>query len=160
MSFVTAQKTFTCTQINTGNIKEVFPLLCPVREKDWIDGWNCKMIHSISGLIEKNCVFTTKHHGDLETIWHVTQYDKENYSIEFLRVTLNENTVRINIHLEKIDESNTKTHISYLYTILGIYQVKEKMSQIEQSFLESMTYWEKAINYYLKTGKMLKKFKV
>ena len=155
-----AQKTFTCTQINTGNIKEVFPLLCPVREEDWIDGWNCKMIHSISGLIEENCVFTTEHHSKLETVWHVTQYDKENYKIEFIRVTPNENTVRINIELEKIDSITTKSHISYMYTILDKKDIVAKMNEIEQSFLESMTYWEKAINYYLKTGKMLKKFKV
>ncbi|MEJ2112675.1 MAG: hypothetical protein P8X62_02845, partial [Flavobacteriaceae bacterium] len=83
----------------------------------------------------------------------------KNYAIEFLRVTPNENTVRINIHLEKIDESNTKTHISYLYTILASIQVKEKMSQIEQSFLESMMYWEKAINHYLTKRKVLKKVK-
>ena len=25
---------------------KVFPLLCPVREYDWIKGWECRMIHS------------------------------------------------------------------------------------------------------------------
>jgi hypothetical protein len=153
------QKTFSYNQMNTGNIKEVFPLLCPVRERDWIDGWDCKMIYSISGLIEKNCVFITQLNKDKETIWHVTQYDKKNYRIEFLRVTPKENTVRINMQLEKINESYTKTYISYLYTLLENTQVEEKMSQIEQSFLNSMTHWEKAINYYLKTGKKLKRVK-
>lgn len=152
-----AQKTFSYTQINTRNIKEVFPLLCPVREKDWIDGWNYKMIHSISGLIEKNCVFVTEHHGKLETVWHVTQYDKKNYAVEFLRVTPKENTVRINIQLEKINEKTTKCCISYMYTILTKKDTANKMNQIEQSFFDAMTYWEKAINYYLTTGKILKK---
>ena len=153
------QKTFSCTQINSGNIKEVFPLLCPVREKDWIDGWDCKMIHSISGLIEKNCVFVTGHHGESETVWHVTLYDKKNYTIEFLRVTPNENTVRINIQLEKIEEKATKSHISYLYTILNEKDIETQMNHIEQSFFDSMTYWEKAINHYLTKRKVLKKVK-
>ena len=155
MEFETVQKTFTCVQINTGNIKEVFPLLCPVREKDWIDGWNYKMIKSISGLIEENCVFTTEQHGKLETVWYVTQYDKENYKIEFIRVTPIENTVRINIELEKIDSITTKSHISYVYTILDKKDIVTKIKEIEQSFSDSMNYWEKAINHYLKTGKML-----
>jgi len=151
------QKTFSYNQINTGKIKEVFPLLCPVRERDWIDGWDCKMIHSISGLIEKNCVFTTQFEKNVETIWHVIQYDKKNYTIEFLRVTPNENTVRINIQLEKIDKQTTKSSISYMFTILNEKEIVTKMNEVEQSFLDSMTYWEKAINYYLTTGKMLKK---
>ncbi len=31
----------------------VFPLLSPVREAEWIDGWSCEMIHSESGLAEE-----------------------------------------------------------------------------------------------------------
>ncbi len=48
-----------------------------------------------------------------------TQYDSINYFIEFLRVTPNENVVKIKIQLEKEDEHNTKSHISYQYTALN-----------------------------------------
>ena len=68
MEFVGIQKTFEFTRENTGSIDEVFPLLCPVRERDWLDGWEFRMIHSSSGLIEKDCVFATPHHGKLETV--------------------------------------------------------------------------------------------
>ena len=57
MSFNAVQKTLTFKQLNNAEPEKVFPLLCPVREKDWLDGWNYKMIYSKSGLIEKNCVF-------------------------------------------------------------------------------------------------------
>lgn len=30
----------------------VFPLLCPVREYDWIEPWRCRMIYSQSGFAE------------------------------------------------------------------------------------------------------------
>ena len=33
------QKTFTFNQLNEGTPEQVFPLLCPVREKDWLDGF-------------------------------------------------------------------------------------------------------------------------
>ncbi len=107
MEFKGIQKSLNFTQSNTGSIEEVFPLLCPVREKDWLDGWDYRMIYSSSGLIEKDCVFTTLHHGKFETVWHVTQYDKVNYKIEFLRVTPSENVVKINIHLERVNEQQT-----------------------------------------------------
>jgi hypothetical protein len=157
MNFKGIQKTYSYTQINNGSIKNVFPLLCPVREMDWLDGWNFKMIHSNSGLIEKDCVFTTPHHGEYETVWHVTQYDKLNYKIEFLRVTPNENVVKINILLDRINVQQTKAIIDYQYTALNEEQNEFINNELGQSFIDSMKWWEKSINYYLASGKMLRK---
>jgi hypothetical protein len=28
----------------------VFPLLCPVRERDWLEGWEADMVYSASGV--------------------------------------------------------------------------------------------------------------
>ena len=159
MKFKGIQQTHSYTQINNGNIEQVFPLLCPVREKDWLDGWDYKMIHSESGLIEKDCIFTTPNNGKLETIWHVTQYDKLNYKIEFLRLTPAENVVKINIQLEKINKQQTKAMIEYQYTALNEEQNKFIETELKQSFTDSMKWWEKAINHYLETGKMLIKDK-
>ena len=40
----------------------VFPLLCPVREAEWLAGWSevLEMVHSDSGLAEDGCVFMTR----------------------------------------------------------------------------------------------------
>ena len=157
MEFRGTQRTHNYTQINYGNIEDVFHLLCPVREKDWLDGWDYTMIQSKSGVIEKDCVFTTPHHGEFETIWHVTQHDKLNYKVEFLRITPEENVVRINIRLKRIDEQQTKVFIDYQYTALNENQNNFINTELEQTFIESMQWWEKAINHYLETGEMLKK---
>ena len=157
MSFTGKQKTFSYMQTNNGNIKDVFPLLCPVREADWLDGWTYKMIHSKSGLIEQDCVFTTPHHGQQETIWQVTQYDAENYKIEFLRVTPGENIVKINIGLEEVDNEQTTVFIDYQFTALSEKQNNFIENKLETEFNASMQWWEKAINHYLETGQMLKK---
>jgi hypothetical protein len=37
----------------------VFPLLCPVREYEWIEPWSCDMVFSASGVAENNAVFMT-----------------------------------------------------------------------------------------------------
>lgn len=153
--FIGVQKTFTYTQINEGPIEEVFPLLCPVREKEWIDGWEYEMIYSISGFIEKDCVFTTPHHGQFDTVWQVTEYDPDNYTIEFLRVTPRENVVRINISLERVNEKQTKAFISYKYTSLNISQNTIIERDMENSFKKSMETWERSINHFLNTGTML-----
>src|SRR5690349_16831929 len=48
------------TQTNSAPPERVFPLLCPVREADWIPGWRYKLIYSDSGVAELGCVFTTQ----------------------------------------------------------------------------------------------------
>jgi len=39
---------------------EVFPLLCPVREYDWIDDWRCEIQYTESGVAEFGCAFRTE----------------------------------------------------------------------------------------------------
>ena len=55
----------------SGPPEEVFPLLCPVREYEWIADWRCTMVHSVSGVAEHGCVFTR---GEGET-WITTRYE-------------------------------------------------------------------------------------
>ena len=39
---------------------KVFPLLCPVREIEWVVGWNPLLVVSKSGFAELDCLFVTK----------------------------------------------------------------------------------------------------
>jgi hypothetical protein len=151
----TIQKSFKYIQINDGTPEEVFPLLCPVREKDWLDGWEYKMIYSKSGLIEKDCVFSTPHHGEFDTIWYVSQYNPKDFKIEFLRVTPIENVVKINISLSLTANQKTKANIIYQYTGLNDEQNNFIENGLEEQFNENMKWWEKAINHYLKSGNKL-----
>ncbi len=157
MIFKGIQKPLRYVQTNPGSREEIFPLLCPVPERDWIDGWEYEMIHSISGFAELGCVFTTPYKGDLKTIWQITQFDTDNYCIEFVRVTPGETIVKINIDLERIDRNKTETHISYQYTGLNEDQNQSIINSIPAAFTNNMIYWENAINHYLKTGNMLTK---
>jgi len=77
----------------------VFPLLCPVREYDWIPTWKCEVIYTESGYAELGCVFTTdfKDQAGAET-WVVCSYEK-NRLIGFVK-TGNHTTTRYNVSLE------------------------------------------------------------
>ena len=151
------RKTLTYRQLNTGNIQDVFPLLCPVRELDWLDGWQFTMIHSKSGLVEQDCVFTTPHHGKSDTVWYVTMHDPASHKVEFVRVTPGESIVKINIALETFDQTTTQAHITYQYTGLSEEQSRFMETELEHEFKKSMMWWEKSINHYLKTRKKLLK---
>lgn len=136
--------------------EEVFPLLCPVREKDWIDGWEFEMVYSRSGLVEKDCVFTTPFGQGIETTWYVSEYEPKLFFIEFVRVTQGLFTVRISIHLSE-SKNGCTADVSYRYTALSTLGKTMIQSMVAQHFHEDMKYWEKALNHYLATGEKLLK---
>ena len=62
--------TRTYTQRLTAAPARVFPLLCPVREADWIEGWDPISVWSESGVAEPDCVFTTPSDGRGRRVVH------------------------------------------------------------------------------------------
>ena len=88
--------------------QEIFPLLCPVREYEWIEPWQCRVLYSQSGLAEDNCVFETDfaHNGGRET-WIVSRYEIHR-CIEFVRFTADEKIIRLDIQLTATDTGNTR----------------------------------------------------
>lgn len=55
-------------------LEKVFPLLCPVREYEWIPGWDCELLHSQSGVAEEDCVFRTDRTDTGPMTWVVSRY--------------------------------------------------------------------------------------
>jgi len=55
---------------------KVFPLLCPVREYEWIDVWQGKLLYSESGVAEMDCVFIAAPFEELgPEVWTCTRYE-------------------------------------------------------------------------------------
>ena len=57
---------------------DVFPLLCPVREYDWLEPWSCEMVFSASGIAESDAVFTTDFPDRGRGIWTCSRYEPPN----------------------------------------------------------------------------------
>jgi hypothetical protein len=135
----------------------VFPLLCPVREAEWLDGWRCHMIFSASGLVEEGAVFSTPSEGEADTVWIVTRHDPKAHRVEFARFTHASKTCILKIDVTPKGKSHSYVHISYTYS--GIAPSGNDFIEkfTEKAFLESVTFWEKSMNYFLETGEKLKK---
>jgi hypothetical protein len=141
-------------QINCAPPEKVFPLLCPVREADWVPGWRYRTIYSQSGLAELGCVFCTLDEDGSETTWIVTEYDPVVGRIGFVWVRAGLMTAQIRISLERTGE-NTKAHIRYTYTGLSPAGDQQIERYNESWFQAKMHGWEAAINHYLQTGRII-----
>ena len=143
------------TQTNDAPPASVFPLLCPVREAEWVPGWQYRMIHSQSGVAEEGCVFSTPNEDNTDTIWVVSEYDPAAFRIAFVWVSPGLMAAQIKIALERTAKDTTRAHIRYVYTGLSEAGNQEVARYDEAWFRHKMQSWEAAINHYLRTGKLI-----
>lgn len=143
------------TQTLHGETNEVFELLCPVREKEWLQGWDYSMIYSESGFAEKGCVFRTENDfGSYQ--WIMTKYDSRDCGVQFVKFIHNKMVVIIDIQLTDGKGNIVYCDIDYTFTAINddvIGQMHEENTQ--EVFNGHMKLWEGSINYFLETGRML-----
>jgi hypothetical protein len=97
---------------------DVFPLLCPVREYDWIPTWSCDLLHTASGVAELGCIFrTTSPAGAGSMTWVVSRYEPPRL-IEFTSFVPDQLVMRLAIALEPSGEA-TVLHWRREYTALA-----------------------------------------
>jgi len=142
-------------QTNSAPPERVFPLLCPVREADWVPGWQYRMIYSKSGVAELGCVFTTPNEDGSETTWMVTEYKPAEFRIAFAWVNPEVVAAEIRICLEAKGIHETAAHIQYTYTALTESGNREVERFDPAWFANKMQGWEAAINRYLRTGRKI-----
>ena len=132
---------------------DVFPLLCPVRESDWIGSWDPLLVISESGFAESDCVFITASEPQ-DAIWYVTRYDPANGLVEMLKITPGVTACRLSIHLRQA-AVGSEAIVTYSHTSLGPAGDKF-VDEFTQEFYEGfMKGWELRLNHYLRTGHAL-----
>lgn len=148
------------TQANPAPPEKVFPLLCPVREADWLPGWKYQLVYSESGVAELGCVFTTPNvpgRGSPaeETTWIVTEYDRVAFRIAFVWVNPGMILAELWIQLSRMPDQTTRTVIRYRYTGLSPDGNRELANYDQKWFEARMQNWERVINHYLRTGEKI-----
>ena len=154
-TFDALRKTKEMTMAINAAPERVFPLLCPVREYEWIAPWQCDIVYSDSGIAENNCVFATDlpDRGGPE-IWTVSRYEP-NHRIEFVRFTTGEKIVKLDIVLTPTASGHCEILWRKVFTGLSeegnrvIDTLAGNQFDIETSMIEKM------LNHYLDTGRRL-----
>lgn len=135
---------------------EVFPLLCPVREYDWIPLWHCELLHTQSGVAELGCVFRTDF-GDQwgpET-WVVSHY-RPAEKIAFVR-TGALRTTRYEVILADDRDDTAVTHLTWRQEITGLTPEGNKhvAAFADAEFQKIMAALNDMLAHYLATGTSL-----
>lgn len=135
---------------------QVFPLLCPVRESEWVNGWHPRLVATESGLAELDCVFVTPS-GPQEAIWVITRYEPATRLIEIVKVIPGIVVGKIVIQLAVAPGGST-AEISYGFTALGPDGDRVVNEFTQDHFDEFMLTWETELNHFLATGERLNEY--
>ncbi|MBU1713789.1 MAG: hypothetical protein KKD47_11910 [Proteobacteria bacterium] len=146
--------TRTFTQKLEAEPSKIFPLLCPVREADWIDGWNPPFVFSESGVAELDCVFLTEA-SPINAIWYITRHEPGNGFVEMIKITPEVTAGKLTIQLNPV-EGGSEATITYSYTSLGPEGDAFVASFTEEYYQQFMRDWEARINHYLSHGSVLR----
>jgi hypothetical protein len=146
-----ATRTYTQHLVSPPNA--VFPLLCPVRETEWIQGWDPPLVISASGVAESDCVFTT-HAEPIDAIWYITRHEPDAGFLEMLKITPEVTACRLTIRLRACP-TGSEADITYSHTSLGPRGDELVASFTEDFYRKFMQEWESRINHYLTHGTAL-----
>ncbi len=144
---------FQATQHVQADPEAIFPLLCPVREFDWIPSWECELVYTESGLAEEGCVFQTAGAGGVDT-WVISRYQPLE-RVSFVRVD-SLRTIRYDIYLEPEVDGSTTLRWQQEITALNEDGDRHVAAQSQEEFAATIAKVEGMLGHYLKTGEPLR----
>lgn len=155
MQIVLPRRVSRCfTQRLVRPVPEVFPLLCPVRESDWIEDWDPRVVYSTSGFVEPGCVFVTPAEPT-DAVWYVTRHDAEAAVVEMIKFSPGVTVSRVHIGLHPTD-TGCNAVVSYTLTSLGKLGDAALLAFSESWYEEFMRTWERRMNHWLEHGRCLR----
>jgi len=129
---------------------KVFPLLCPVRELEWVNGWAPERVISSSGVAEKDGIFLTP--DKLGTaIWYITRHEPERWFVEMLRILPGVTACRLSIQLSE-HADGCFADITYSHTSIGSAGDEFVAKFTADHYQRFMQAWEMELNHFLRTG--------
>ena len=127
----------------------VFPLLCPVREAEYLSDWQAEILYSKSGVAEEGCVFRTRNPGGEPSIWTIRVHDEAAGLIEFFIVTPESRVSTLVVGLRDSDHGATDVTFTYTHTAIADPDRAFIAEFTEERFLEKMPGFEKSRNEFL-----------
>ena len=127
----------------------VFPLLCPVREHDYLPDWRADILYSESGVAEEGCIFVTRNREGAPTIWCIIDHDAAAGRIRFVTFTPESRVGQLDIKLEP-DGDMTAVTFTYTHTAVSPEGEAYLAELTEERFREKMAAFEASLNGFIR----------
>ncbi|MBP1772942.1 MAG: hypothetical protein H6P99_2105 [Holophagaceae bacterium] len=130
----------------------VHPLLCPVRERDWIEGWSATVLRSASGWAEPGCVFTTPGLEGPDWLWVVAVHQSDR-----IRFTVHAPGSHATLLDLDLAAEGSGTRLAWTYDLVPLSPIGEAYIQgYAARFPAALALLERRLVHFLTTGTMLR----
>ena len=126
----------------------VFPMLCPVREAEWIEDWSPEMVITGSGVAEPGCTFVTRA-DNRESVWHIVRHDPGDFAVEMIKVTPGVTVCHLRIDVRTDGGAGSLATVSYAHTALGPEGRQLVDEFTEEAYRDFMDWWEQTLTAFL-----------
>ncbi len=133
---------------------EVFPLLCPVREMEWVKDWRPKLVVTESGVAEPGCIFVTPGIPE-DALWLITVHDPVEHRLEITKIIPGMVVGTITVAFSADGDEACTADIIYAYTALSEHGKRAIGEFTDEHFRSFMKTWEAELNHFLRTGERL-----
>ncbi len=133
---------------------EVFVLLCPVREYDWLEPWACEMVYSRSGVAELDAVFTTDFPDRGRGLWTCSRYEPP-HRVEYVVSWSTQVLDHLRIELEPDGEGGTSLTWTRTFTGLDEAGNRHIAEQLAPHGEIQLHVAGRVLAHYVETGEML-----
>jgi len=131
--------------------EQVFLLLCPTREADWIPGWDCELVFTEAGYAEEHCVFRTDETSvSGPGVWVMSHHEPP-CRLEIVRF-LPAMVVNLKVVLSQNPDGTTDGDWTIVLTGLN-EEGNSLIEQIPENAYEGLL---QTLAHYLETGEMIK----
>jgi hypothetical protein len=136
------------TQTLAGTPDQILPLLTPLGEKAWCEGWEPTMRFE-AGPPGEDTLFATHEPGAPDTIWLLERFDAAAGHVRYLHVTPGSDVTEIDIRLAATGPGRSEAVVRYTYT--GFTERGNALvdARTAEHYLGFMRAWEEQLNAYL-----------
>lgn len=134
--------------------ERVLPLLTPLGERAWAEGWAPRMRWEPPGG-GAGTLFVIEHPGQPDTVWLLDTWEPPAGHVHYVHVTPGSDVTEVDIQLRPDGPDRSIASVRYTWTALGPPGVALVRSKTPEAYLRAMHHWETALNHHLTTERML-----
>lgn len=120
----------------------VFELCCPVRECEWVEGWDPVVVWTECGLVEPGCTWLMQDGA----IWFTAEHDPHRGRLRLLKTIPGFTVCDIEIEVRPTGASSCELELVYTHTAIGDAGRDFCDGLSEEAFTEFAQGWQRALD--------------
>jgi hypothetical protein len=125
----------------SGDVDRIFPLFSPLGEKQWVPGWDPRIVHPAGAEWEEKMIFLTREESG-EAAWYVTRLDRASHEVVYHRLEPLRYVARVEVRCREAWGGRTEATVKYSFTGLSEDGNREISAVTQAAYDAKMGRWK------------------